>query len=119
MTHPKQKEMRLIMQKIVISFGIFASTQSVTTLLPIIAPAQQEIPAYAKWGQLAMKETQSKYPNASIIDYLHEGSKSKENSTIEKFRLWLRDSDKEFGVSVKIEYTTETDELINIQIQEI
>ncbi|QUG41173.1 YqzG/YhdC family protein [Psychrobacillus sp. INOP01] len=107
------------MQKIVVAFGIIASTQSVSTHIPTIALAQQEIPAYAKWGQLAIKETQSKYPNASIIDYLHEGRESKGNTTIEKFRLWLKDSDKEFGVSVKIEFKTETDELLNIQIQEI
>lgn len=119
MTHPIEKEMRLIMQKIVIALGLFASTHSASTHLPTIAPTQQEIPSYAKWGQLAIKETRSKYPNARIIDYLHEGSESKENSTIEKFRLWVKDSDKEFGVSVKIEYTTETDELVNIQIQEI
>lgn len=106
------------MQKIVITFGIIASTQFGSTHIPTIAPAQQEVPAYAKWGQLAMKETQSKYPNASIIDYLHVGSESIENSTIEEFRLWLKDSNKEFGISVKIEYTTETDELVNIQIQE-
>lgn len=107
------------MQKIVIALGIIASIQSDSTYISAITPAQQELPAYAKWGQLAIKETRSKYPNASIIDYLHEGSEFKEDSTIEKFRLWLKDSDKEFGVSVRIEFTTETDELLNIQIQEI
>lgn len=107
------------MKKIVIALGIIAPTLSFSTHIPTIAPAQQEIPAYAKWGQLAIKETKAKYPNANIIDYLHEGSESKENSTIEKFRLLLKENDKEFGVSVKIEYTTETNELVNIQIQEI
>ncbi|MER2172525.1 MAG: DUF3889 domain-containing protein, partial [Psychrobacillus psychrodurans] len=43
---------------------------------------------------------------------------TKESSTIEKFKLWLKDSGKEFGVSVRIEYITDTDELVNIQIQE-
>ncbi|WP_277584243.1 DUF3889 domain-containing protein [Psychrobacillus antarcticus] len=107
------------MKKIMIAFGIIAPTLSISAHIPTIAPVQQEIPAYAKWGQFAMRETQSKYPNASIVDYLHVGSKSKENSTIEKFRLWLKESDKEFGVSVIIEYTTETDELVNIRIEEI
>ena len=107
------------MQKFVIALGIIASTQTVTQQIPTLAPAQQEVPTYAKWGQFAMKETQSKYPNASIIDYLYEGSELKENTTTEKFRLWLRDSDREFGVSVKIEYTTETDELVNIHIEKI
>ena len=107
------------MKKLVIALGIIASTLSVSTQIPAIAPTQQELPAYAKWGQLAIKETQSKYPNASIIDYLHIGSESKENNTIEKFRLWLKESGKEFGVSVIIEYTTETDELVNIQIEKV
>lgn len=105
------------MRKLVLALEIIVSTQSVVQQIPTIAPAQQEIPAYAKWGQFAMKETQTKYPNASIIDYLYEGSDLKENTTTEKFRLWLRDNDKEFGVSVKVEYTTETDELVNIQIE--
>ncbi|MET0959802.1 MAG: DUF3889 domain-containing protein [Psychrobacillus psychrotolerans] len=109
------------MRKLVFALGIIVSTQSVVQQIPTLAPAQQEIHAYAKWGQFAMKETQSKYPNASIIDYLYEGSELKENTTTEKFRLWLRnsDSDREFGVSVKIEYTTETDELVNIHIEKI
>lgn len=119
MTHPKVKEMKFIMQKIVIAFALIASTQSVPAHITAIAPTQHEIPAYAKWGQLAMKETRSKYPNASIIDYLHEGSESKGNSTIEKFRLWLKENSKEFEVSVEIEYTTETETLVTIQIQEI
>lgn len=119
MTHPKVKEMRLVMKKIIIALGIIAPTLSFSPHIPTITPAQQEIPTYAKWGQLAIKETQSKYPNTNIIDYLHEGSETKENSTIEKFKLWLKDRDKEFGVSVKIEYTTETDELVNIQIQKL
>lgn len=118
MTHPNVKEMRLSMKKIVIALGITASTLSVTTHIPTIAPAQQEIPAYAKWGQLAIKETQSKYPNARVIDYLHEGSETKENNTIEKFRLWLKDDTKEFGVSVKIEFITDTHEVINIKMEE-
>ena len=108
-----------MLQKVIIAFGVFITYNSTPVHLPSIPYTHQEIPAYAKWGQLAMQETQSKYPNASIIDYLHEGKESKENSTIEKFRLWLRESDKEFGVSVKIEYITDTDELVNIQIQEI
>lgn len=108
-----------MLQKVIIAFGVFISYNSAPLHIPSIPFTLQEIPAYAKWGQLAMQETQSKYPNASIIDYLHEGKESKENSTIEKFKLWLKDNGKEFGVSVKIEYITETDELVNIQIQEI
>lgn len=105
------------MQKIIVAVGILASTQLDTTQIQTIAPTQQEIPAYAKWGKIAIKETQSKYPNALIIDYLFEGSEAREDSTIENFRLWLKENNQEFAVSVKIEHTTETNELVDIQIQ--
>lgn len=107
------------MQKLIIELTIIASMQTLTTYIPTTAPTHQETPAYAKWGQIAVKETQSKFPHASIIDYLYEGSEPKENSTIEKFHLRLKESDKEFGVSVKIEYITDTNELIHVQIHEV
>lgn len=100
------------------ALGIIITVNSALTHIPPTALAQQEIPAYAKWGRLAMKETQSKYPNANIIDYLHEGSESKGDSTIEKFKLWLKDGNKEFGVFVRIEYTTKTEEVIKIEFRE-
>lgn len=78
------------MRKTFLALGIFTIVNAAPTLVPTIAHAQQEIPAYAKWGRLAMQETQSKYPHASIIDYLHEGSEVKADSTIEKFKLWLK-----------------------------
>jgi hypothetical protein len=106
------------MRKTSIALGILITVNPATTHIPSIAHAQQEIPAYAKWGKLAIKETQSKYPNANIIDYLHEGSESKGSSTIEKFKLWLKDGDNEFGVFVRIEYTTETEKVVNIELKE-
>lgn len=106
------------MRKTFIALGIFITVNPTLTHIPTIAHAQQEIPDYAKWGKLAIKETQSRYPNANIIDYLHEGSESKEDATIEKFKLWLKDGDNEFGVFVRIEYTTETEKVINIDFQE-
>ncbi|KAA0966196.1 DUF3889 domain-containing protein [Sporosarcina sp. ANT_H38] len=106
------------MRKTVVALGIFMTVNSVSTHIPTITHTKQEVPAYAKWGQLAIKETQSKYPNANIIDYLHEGSESKVDSTIEKFKLWLKDGDKEFGVFVRIEYTTVTEKVITIEMEE-
>ncbi len=106
------------MWKIFIVLGVLITVNAAPTHVSTIALAQQEVPAYAKWGRLAIKETQSKYPNANIIDYLHEGSESKEDSTIEKFKLWLKEGDKEFGVFVKIEYFTETEKVVTIEIQE-
>ena len=69
-------------------------------------------------GRLAVREVQSKYPDATVIDYLHEGSESRGDATIEKFKLWLKDSDKEFGVFVHITYTTETEEIVNVEFRE-
>ncbi|MEK5038655.1 DUF3889 domain-containing protein [Sporosarcina sp. FSL K6-3457] len=106
------------MRKTFLALGIFTIVNAAPTLVPTIAHAQQEIPAYAKWGRLAMQETQSKYPHASIIDYLHEGSEVKADSTIEKFKLWLKEDGHEFGVFARIEYATDTEKVIAITFQE-
>jgi hypothetical protein len=82
------------------------------------AQPQIEIPAYAKWSKIAIQETQKKYPDAKVIDYLHEGSETSGNHTIEKFKLWLKGSNKEFGVFVRIKYVTKTEELVTIEFQE-
>lgn len=86
--------------------------------IPVVANAQQETPAYAKWGQLAIKEVKAKYPTAKIVDYLHEGKEVQGASTIEKFKLWLKQPDKEFGVHVRISYQTTTQEVEKIEFQE-
>jgi hypothetical protein len=114
--------MRSIMRKTFIVLGIMITVNSAPTHILTTAheqqQQQQEIPTYAKWGNLAIEETQSKYPHAKIIDYLHEGSESRGDSTIEKFKLWLKDGDNEFGVFVRIEYITETNEVVTIKFQE-
>ena len=81
-------------------------------------PQQLDIPSYAKWSKIAIKETQKKYPEAKIIDYLHEGSQTKGDHTIEKFKLWLRGPNKEFGVFVRVKYITKTEELVTIEFEE-
>ena len=106
------------MRNFFIALGFFITVNTEPTYIPTIANALPDIPAYAKWGELAIKETQSKYPHANIIDYLHEGSESKEDSTIENFKLWLKDGDNEFGVFVRIEYTTETEKVVTIDFEE-
>lgn len=75
-------------------------------------------PPYAKWGQIAMSETKAKYPNADIIDYLHIGRETGANTSIEKFKLWLREDNKEFGVFVNITFDNETEEMTDITFQE-
>jgi len=106
------------MRKTFLALGIFTIVNAAPTLAPAIAHAQPENPAYAKWGQLAMQETQSKYPHATIIDYLHEGRELKADSAIEKFKLWLKEDGHEFGVFVRIEFATNTEKVITITFQE-
>lgn len=118
MTHPIKKEVRSIMWKVIIAVGAIITANLAPTHTLVTTHAQQEIPSYAKWGQLAIKETKTKYPNAHIIDYLHEGRESKEGSTIETFKLWLKEGDHEFGVFVRIEFITDTEQMVKIEFQE-
>ncbi|WP_245644916.1 DUF3889 domain-containing protein [Peribacillus loiseleuriae] len=66
----------------------------------------------------ATKKTQEKYPNARIIDYLHIGRISGPQSSIEKFKLRLRDNRREFGVFINSEYNNETERVIKISYKE-
>ncbi|NEU30166.1 DUF3889 domain-containing protein [bacterium LRH843] len=98
----------------VISFGYVMSVPSAHP--PV--HAENGIPSYAKWGKLAMEKTKEKYPNAKIIDYLHIGSEKTTKTTIEKFKLWLKVNNKEFGVFVDIEFNTETEDVLSIHFKE-
>ncbi|MFJ7661596.1 DUF3889 domain-containing protein [Lysinibacillus sp. NPDC097162] len=104
------------MRKLLVALGIFMIPQAVP--LPMLDAHAEVTPAYAKWGKLAIEKTQSSYPNSKIIDYLHEGSEVNEEATIEKFKLWLKEGDKEFGVYVRIKYTTETQKVLDVELQE-
>ncbi|TRM10887.1 DUF3889 domain-containing protein [Lentibacillus cibarius] len=95
----------------VFSSGMFSDSHQVTF-------AEQDIPSYAKWGRLAMKETQAKYPNAVIVDYLHRGREHKDDTAVEKFKLWLRENEKEFGVFIDIKFNTKTEEVVDISFRE-
>lgn len=78
----------------------------------------EETPPYAKWGRIAMEKTKEKYPAASIIDYLHIGRDTEGDQATEKFKLWLRTKDKEFGVYVSILFKTDTEKIVKIDFQE-
>lgn len=83
------------------------------------ASAQQKpIPPYAKWGTLAMEKTKERYPNANILDYLHMGRVPGIPNTTEKFKLWLKENNKEFGVFVEIQFDTRTEKVIKITFKE-
>ncbi|MED4227262.1 YqzG/YhdC family protein [Neobacillus cucumis] len=108
--------MRKLLFSLIITFGYL----DIGLLqLPHEAAAQQKpIPSYAKWGTLAMKKTKERYPNANIIDYLHVGRVTGPHSTTEKFKLWLKDNQKEFGVFVDIEFNPSTNEVIKTTFKE-
>ncbi|MBK5505636.1 DUF3889 domain-containing protein [Bacillus sp. TH12] len=82
---------------------------------PSIVHAQ---PPYAKWGKLAVEKTKEQYPKAEIIDYLHIGRQPKTvQITVEKFKLWLREGGKEYGVFVDVEFDTKTEGFLKMSFQ--
>ncbi|KEK22779.1 DUF3889 domain-containing protein [Bacillus gaemokensis] len=94
---------------------VFMTTYCNAYTNPSIVHAQ---PPYAKWGKLAVEKTKEKYPKAQIIDYLHIGRKPKTiNITTEKFKLWLREDGKEYGVFVDVEFDTKTERFLKITFQ--
>jgi hypothetical protein len=82
------------------------------------AYAEKAIPPYAKWGRLAMQKTKERYPNSDIVDYLHIGREVKGDVSIEKFKLWLKNNKKEFGVYITISFKTNTGDLLDIKFKE-
>ncbi|MEH7125901.1 YqzG/YhdC family protein [Bacillus sp. JJ1773] len=79
--------------------------------------AQPDAPPYAKWGQLAVKTAKKKYPKADIVDYLHIGRENKDHSSIEKFKLWLREGGKEFGLFIHIEFDPKNERVIHVSVK--
>ena len=105
-----KKILMALLAAVCISIGNTSSTNFVI--------AEKPVPSYAKWGTLAMKSTKERYPNAQIIDYLHVGKTSGPSSFTEKFKLWLKENQKEFGVFVDIEFNKQTEKVINITFRE-
>lgn len=105
------------MIKIAIAIGLFIVSYSPRA--PIAEVVQEDAPAYAKWSRLAIKQTHTEYPKASIIDYLYMGSAANNGSTVATFRLWLREGKREYGVVVRVTYVTETEKLESVKFHEI
>jgi hypothetical protein len=81
--------------------------------------AEKETPAYAKWGNIAVTQTIKRYPEAKVIDYLHIGREEKgAGVAVEKFKLWLKKGEKEFGVFVNVEFETDTNQFKAISFKE-
>lgn len=104
--------MKLLSKKVFIIASILLYYSSHNTF------AQPDAPPYAKWGQLAVKTAKEKYPQADIVDYLHIGRENKGHSSTEKFKLWLRDGSREFGLFIYIEFDPKTDKIIHIRIKQ-
>ncbi|THE15489.1 DUF3889 domain-containing protein [Bacillus timonensis] len=82
------------------------------------AESKKPVPEYAKWGRLAMEETQKRYPSAQIVDYLHVGRYKKNGMYVERFKLWLKQDNREFGVLVNITFEPVTERVKNITVVE-
>ncbi|MCM3257714.1 YqzG/YhdC family protein [Paenibacillus lautus] len=85
----------------------------------LIHAVNRREPAYAKWGTLAVTETKRKY-NMDVVDYLYMG-RTKISSVLaeEKFKLWLKKGNVEFGVYVTVSYHPVTDQILSIRYEEI
>lgn len=106
------------MHKAVLLLSLLTATNSAQAEIAQKIYEKLDIPAYAQWGRLAIEETKVKYPHAQILDYSYEGSERKGESTVEKFKLWLKEGMREFGVEIKIEYMTETEKVSTIEMKE-
>lgn len=113
-----KKEVSIL--RLLASLVLIASTIFIGKMItdPQEIRAQQVTPAYAKWGRLAMEKVMEKYKNAQVIDYLHIGRVTGESTTTEKFKLWLKEQDREFGVYVNITFDSKTEEIQNIELTE-
>lgn len=93
-------------------FSLISFTASAYAMAP-------ETPPYAKWGRMAVQETQKRYPTAAIIDYLHVGRENLQTDRArETFKLWLRQDSREFGVTVIITFDPRTESVISILLKE-
>ncbi|MFP7298685.1 DUF3889 domain-containing protein [Neobacillus niacini] len=82
------------------------------------AEPQKPTPPYAKWSVIAMDKVKEKYPNAKVIDYLYVGKTRGQPNSTERFKFWMKDTQKEFGVYVNIEFNNETEQVTNVTYQE-
>jgi len=98
---------------------ILALMTVVLSLSGLSTSSATAIPDYAKWGIIAVKETQSKY-NVDILDYKHIGRTSlTADQSREQFKLWVRNKDgKQFAVFVNVDFNPSTQQLKKVQFTE-
>lgn len=73
----------------------------------------------ATWGNTAISKAKEEYPGIQVVDYLFIGRFSDSHSSKEKFKLWLKDGQREFGLYVEIEYNPDSNQIINITFKEV
>jgi hypothetical protein len=82
-----------------------------------VSPVSAE-PEYAKWGRLAMRETQKRY-QADIVDYLHVGRRQEQPGVVsETFRLRVNKGAAPFTVTVRIWFESGSERVVRIQFSE-
>ncbi|HBU85563.1 MULTISPECIES: DUF3889 domain-containing protein [Paenibacillus] len=98
---------------------IVALMTVVLSLSGLTTSSATPIPDYAKWGIIAVKETQTKY-NVDILDYKHIGRTSlTADQSREQFKLWVRNKEgKQFAVYVNVDFNPSTQQLKKVQFTE-
>ena len=64
-----------------------------------------------------MKTAKEKYPKADIIDYLHIGRVDRDDVSTEKFKLWLKEDGKEFGLFIDIDFYRSNEQVKQIHVK--
>ncbi len=111
------------MKKLLILLAVcfaFIMISAFTSFNKVSSTIVQEntIPSYAKWGKMAMEKTKEKYPNAQITDYLHIGRDVGNSTSTEKFKLILKENNREFGLFVHLKFNNETEDLVDVNFSE-
>ncbi|MFY4774085.1 DUF3889 domain-containing protein [Metabacillus sp. RGM 3146] len=100
----------------IICLNMLCQSPGTAAVKPVITETRP--PEYAKWSRIALKKTEEKYPKAEIVDYLHIGrEKIGFRTAKEKFKLWMREDGKEYGLYVTVEFDTETEGVKSITFQ--
>ncbi|MDR0140248.1 DUF3889 domain-containing protein [Metabacillus idriensis] len=96
---------------------IFCLAGSSMTAFSVRAHAETKVLSYEEFGRVAMRKTMEKYPDAQITDYLHVGKKRKAATSIETFKLTLKEKNKTFQLFVFVEYNEKTKKVVKVTFE--
>ncbi|CAM5223785.1 hypothetical protein UACE39S_01167 [Ureibacillus acetophenoni] len=111
------------MKKLVVFLTIVVAFFTIAAMTPLhsvsspIVQQEKDIPAYAKWGVMAMQKTRknTQTSNNRLFAY---GACCWTKYIVEKFKLILKEKGREFGLFVDLEFKNDTEELVNITFTE-